>query len=86
MTEKDAGKFSCQVNNGIGEAISNTTFLLVRRKYFYPACPLLKWEKRTRESYFAAWSTIVFKVSNKTNQRNLKIWADVADKICFGRT
>ena len=20
------------------------------------------------------------------NQRNLKIWADVADKICFGRT
>ena len=22
----------------------------------------------------------------KRNQRNLKIWADVADKICFGRT
>jgi hypothetical protein len=21
-----------------------------------------------------------------TNQRNLKFWADVADKICFGRT
>ena len=40
VTEKDAGKFSCQVNNGIGEAVSNTTFLLVRRKYFYPACPL----------------------------------------------
>ena len=20
------------------------------------------------------------------NQRNLKVWADVADKICFGRT
>ena len=20
------------------------------------------------------------------NQRNLRIWADVADKICFGRT
>ena len=20
------------------------------------------------------------------NQKNLKIWADVADKICFGRT
>ena len=30
VTEKDAGKFSCQVNNGIGEAVSNTTFLLVR--------------------------------------------------------
>ena len=40
VTEKDAGKFSCQVNNGIGEAVSNTTFLLVRRKYFYSSCPL----------------------------------------------
>ena len=40
VTEKDAGKFSCQVNNGIGEAVSNTTFLLVRRKYFYSASPL----------------------------------------------
>ena len=24
--------------------------------------------------------------SEGMNQRNLKIWADVADKICFGRT
>ena len=24
--------------------------------------------------------------SEGINQRNLKIWADVADKICFGRT
>jgi hypothetical protein len=24
--------------------------------------------------------------SEGKNQRNLKIWADVADKICFGRT
>ena len=37
VTEKDAGKFTCEVNNGIGEAVSNTTFLLVRRKYSYPA-------------------------------------------------
>ena len=32
VTEEDAGKFICEVNNGIGEAVSNTSFLLVRRK------------------------------------------------------
>ena len=25
-------------------------------------------------------------INEGVNQRNLKIWADVADKICFGRT
>ena len=25
-------------------------------------------------------------INEGINQRNLKIWADVADKICFGRT
>ena len=34
VTETDAGKFTCEVNNGIGEAVSNTTYLLVRRKFF----------------------------------------------------
>ena len=24
--------------------------------------------------------------SEGTNQRNMKVWADAADKICFGRT
>ena len=33
VTESDAGKFKCEVNNGIGEAVSNTTFLLVRREF-----------------------------------------------------
>ena len=33
VTEADAGEFTCEVNNGIGETISNSTFLLVRRKY-----------------------------------------------------
>ena len=33
VTEGDAGQFTCQVNNGIGETISNSTFLLVRREY-----------------------------------------------------
>ena len=33
VTEEDAGKFICEVNNGIGEAVSNSSFLLVRRKY-----------------------------------------------------
>ena len=32
VTESDAGKFTCQVNNGIGQTVINTTFLLVRRK------------------------------------------------------
>ena len=42
VTEKDAGKFTCEVNNGIGEAVSNTTFLLVRRKCnFYLSVVLL---------------------------------------------
>ena len=34
VTEGDAGQFTCQVNNGIGETISNSTFLLVRREYY----------------------------------------------------
>ncbi len=34
VTEADAGQFTCQVNNGIGDLVSNTTFLLVRRKNF----------------------------------------------------
>ena len=34
VTEGDAGEFTCQVNNGIGETISNSTFLLVRREYY----------------------------------------------------
>ena len=34
VTEEDAGEFTCEVNNGIGETISNTTFLLVRREYY----------------------------------------------------
>ena len=33
VTEEDAGMFTCEVNNGIGETISNSTFLLVRREY-----------------------------------------------------
>ena len=33
VTEADEGKFSCKVNNGIGDEVTNTTFLLVRRKY-----------------------------------------------------
>ena len=35
VTEADEGKFSCKVNNGIGDEVTNTTFLLVRRKYIY---------------------------------------------------
>ena len=34
VTEADEGKFSCKVNNGIGDEVTNTTFLLVRRKYY----------------------------------------------------
>ena len=34
VTESDEGKFSCKVNNGIGDEVTNTTFLLVRRKYY----------------------------------------------------
>ena len=33
VTEADAGKFTCEVNNGVGETVSNSSFLLVRRKY-----------------------------------------------------
>ena len=35
VTEADAGKFTCEVNNGVGETVSNSSFLLVRRKYIY---------------------------------------------------
>ena len=42
MTEKDARKFTFKVNNVITEAVSNTTFLLVRRKCnFYLSVVLL---------------------------------------------
>ena len=34
VTEEDAGEFTCTVNNGIGEEVKNTTFLLVKRKKF----------------------------------------------------
>ena len=33
VTEADAGKFTCEVNNGVGETVSNSSFLLVRREY-----------------------------------------------------
>jgi hypothetical protein len=33
VTAEDAGEFTCEVNNGVGESVKNSTFLLVRRKY-----------------------------------------------------
>ncbi len=32
VSAKDAGQFTCVVNNGIGKEVKNTSFLLVRRK------------------------------------------------------
>lgn len=32
VTDEDAGQFTCEASNGIGETVSNSTFLLVRRK------------------------------------------------------
>ena len=58
-------------------------------KMFFMIFVMLRWHKKSfghSKSIFDVKNHGLRTPNEDINQRNLKIWADVADKICFGRT